>query len=1034
MHDELTLQSQYRLMEALVTAERTARLRLDSLHEIVFETDAAGRLTFLNQTWKKALGREPGAALGEPFGTYLAPEDMVIWDQLCRTAAPNGEFSPLREIRLRHADQTWVVVDITVCRREDGGLLGALQDASSRKATEKEIRQLAMVAAHTDNGVVITDAEHKVVWVNAGFTRITDYQLEEIRGRDPGAVLQGPGTDPATVRTMHEQLAKQAAFRVEILNYRKSGEQVWLALEVQPIHDSNGGLTGFIGLESDITAAKAREHRLFQSEAKSRALLAAIPDLMFELSPAGIFENHSAAVPEDFGVPPEAFLGKTLEEVVPANIAQGVRAAIARLGPERSVETFEYEFELAQRGLRQYEARVTRSETGSYVILSRDITARKQMEQAVRESESRFRGISASAQDAIVMIDSLGEISFWNRAAEELFGYPEAEVLGRNLHRLVMPMRFWGQFSQGFANFQKTGTGTALGKSLSLTAIRRNQEEFPVELSISPLRLSDSWHAVGIIRDVSDRKRVEDELRRAKENAEAANAAKSEFLALMSHEIRTPINGVLGMLELTLDSPLNAEQHEQLLMAQSSAESLLAIIDEILDFSKIEAGKISLLHLPFSLPNVLTGAVQPLLLRARKKGVEVVVENPQDVPPSLLGDPGRLQQVLLNLVNNAIKFTECGRIRIAARVESQDQELVQLHFTVADTGIGIPAEKCQAIFQPFEQVDRSASRRHGGTGLGLAICERLVQAMAGQIWVESELGVGSEFHFTAVCGCDRNPPPAACQVPRGSRLLTEQDAVEQPKSVSSSLRILLAEDEEVSREVACRMLRKRGHRVTVATHGREALAAWENAPADFDLLLTDVMMPGMSGFELTREIRQRETALGTHLTIIALTAKAMKGDAERCREEGMDGYLSKPIVRLELDRLVEAAGGQGPPPVRVEQELPISTAVFDYQELLHACGDDTAFTAEVVALFRGVYAEALPQLHAALVQGNAAALARHAHRLKGSAASIRALALRTAAEKLELQAGHEQWAKLTNWLQRLEQEYQRLAPQLAGIV
>ena len=747
MSDEITLQSQYRLMEALVAAEHTARMRLDSLHEIVFETDEEGRLSFLNQTWKKALGREPRAALGEPFAAYLAPEDVALWDELRRTAAPGGEYSPLREVRLQHADQAWVVADLTVSRKEDGGWIGALQDASTRKEAEAEIRQLALVAEYTDNGVVITDAQRKVVWVNAGFTRITGYRLEDIRGRDPGAVLQGADTDPATIRTMHEQLARQQAFRVEVLNYRKSGEQVWLALEIQPIHDSNGVLTGFVGLESDITAAKARERRLFQSEAKSRALLAAIPDLMFELSPTGVFESYNAAVLEQLGVPPDAFLGKTLEEVVSPEIARRVRAAIAGLGPERTVETLEYEFALPPRELHQYEARVTRSEAGSYVILARDITARKRMEEALRESETRFRGISASAQDAIVMIGPQGEISFWNRAAEELFGYTSGEVMGRELHRLVMPARFWDRFWQGFTTFQETGIGSAFGKCLPLTAVRRNGDEFPVELSISPLRLGEQWHAVGIVRDVSDRKRVEDELRRAKENAEAANKTKSEFLAIMSHEIRTPINGVLGMLELTFDTLLSDEQRELLSMAQSCAESLRAIIDDILDFSKIEAGRFELQPVPFSLRQVVARALQLLSLRARDKGLQLLIPEFQGLPEVLVGDPARLQQVLVNLVNNAVKFTDQGTIRVQVAVESQTAQGTRLHFMIADTGIGIPEAKCRLIFEPFEQADPTTTRRHGGTGLGLAICARLVTMMGGQIWAESQLGVGSVFHF-----------------------------------------------------------------------------------------------------------------------------------------------------------------------------------------------------------------------------------------------------------------------------------------------
>jgi PAS domain S-box-containing protein len=518
--------------------------------------------------------------------------------------------------------------------------------------------------------------------------------------------------------------------------------------------------------------------------------------------------------------------------------------------------------------------------------ISRDVTQEKLALLALQRNEERSRLIVDTALDAFVSIDSEGTIVEWNPRAESTFGWQRVEAIGKSIESVLIPSKFHEAFHAGFRRFQKTGESDVLKRRLEMTALHKSGDEFPVEMTISPIRHEDSHMFAAFIHDISRRKEAERELRESKE---AANEAKSDFLANMSHEIRTPMNAVIGMTELVLDTELSASQREYLSMARDSADALLGLINDILDFSKIEAGKLELESKVFGLRDSLGDTLKSLAIRAQREDLELACHIEPNVADALIGDASRVRQVVVNLVGNAIKFTERGEVVVKVEVDEQSDHSVLLHFTISDTGIGISAPKQKTIFQAFEQADTSTTRKYGGTGLGLAICARLVRLMHGSIWVDSQLGSGSNFHFTVRLGIsDEAPTQPARRIVQGTR-------------------VLVVDDNATNRMILDEMLRNWGLDVTVVEGVQEALLAMQTARQDdrlFSLLLSDVNMPDEDGFDLVEHINKGKL---TDAVILMLTSSDRPGEIQRCRDLGVAGQLRKPIKQSELfDAIVEA--------------------------------------------------------------------------------------------------------------------------------
>jgi len=542
-----------------------------------------------------------------------------------------------------------------------------------------------------------------------------------------------------------------------------------------------------------------------------------------------------------------------------------------------------------------------------HVILALDdITASKQAEQALRVSEETLRTIGASAHDAIITMDHASQITFWNPAAERMFGYRAAETLGKELHTLVAPPRFHIAFQESVGHFQGNGEGSHVGKTLELMGMRKGGQEFPFELSLSRVRIHDQWHAVVIVRDITERReaqlRLEEHavalelankaLVQLTASAQAAVEAKSEFLANMSHEIRTPLNGVIGMTGLLLDTRLTPEQRQYTEIVRSSGESLLTVINDILDFSKIEARKLDLEILDFDLRAMLEDTVEMLASRAYQKGLELVCVVTSEVPSLVQGDPGRLRQTIVNLVGNAIKFTHQGEVIVEVSLDAQDDRTATVRIAITDTGIGIPPDRLSILFAPFTQVDGSTTRKYGGTGLGLAISKQLVDLMGGQIGVQSEPGKGSTFWFTTALG----------------KQLNRKLSAEESHADFSGVNVLVVDDHPTNRLLLTTLLRAWGCRFAEADSGAAGLTQLDEAAGrddPFHIVLVDMMMPGMDGEEFGRTVKCNPQLQKTRL--IMLTSLGQCSDTARLRQLGFFGYLLKPIRRSALRNCMAAA-------------------------------------------------------------------------------------------------------------------------------
>jgi PAS domain S-box-containing protein len=1022
--------------------ERNAKLHayqqlVDDSSDLILSSSIDGGILSANPAWRRALGYAEPELAQLRLSSVIRADYQAAWESLRQRVVYGEEVNRIETCFLTKAGGSIIVEGTVSCTVEGGrpvALRGIFRDITARKHAEHALR----LSEERFRGLIENAAELIVIVNGDGSLGYLSPSVTRVLGYDPAEWVRRSLFDwihPEDVSLARREFARGALHPgiAAPLHLRvRHADGSWRMIEASSNNLLDNPAVGGVVINArDITDAKAAE------EVRDRFFMLS-RDLLWIGGPDGTPYRLNPSWERTLGYATDEVVARGLQSLVHPDDLRSTIGATLQLAGGTDVLAFESRYRCKDGSYKwiQWNATVSLRDQVVYAA-GRDVTDRCEAAASLEQSLERLRGTLDSTADGILLVDRDGQMLF-NRRFQQMWRIPDDVVVGRDDGQALAFVLDQLQEPEGFLLKVKELYAQPDAESFDVLEFKdgRTFERYSQPLRVSGVGVGRVWS----FHDVTERKRAEAALQQAKEVAEAANRAKSEFVANMSHEIRTPMNGIIGMTELALHTNLDAEQREYLEMVKTSGDALLRVINDILDFSKIEAGKLDLECVEFNLEDALTTMIKTLAVRAREKniGLEFTVE--RGVPARLVGDPGRLRQVIVNLVSNGIKFCEAGgRVDVQAALDSITEQDVGVHFAVKDTGIGIPADKQRVIFEAFAQADRGTARRYGGTGLGLSISSQLVKMMAGRIWVESEIGKGSTFHvvlpFTRHASTPRRTVPAELAYLRGLPVLVvDADAVEcsvigdilarwemQPTEVNSAqaalialdraranatpfalvlidahspsllgvelmaeieshprlagptviaigapesapgavrgvgaaarleqpvnedtvldalvtalglrgaasrdstvaaapdhprrlegLQVLLAEDNVVNQKLARRMLEKEGHHVTIAETGRHAVAAWETGA--FDLVLMDVEMPEMDGFEATAAIRRREAEraasrghdpvpLAHRVPIIAMTAHAMKGDAEHCLSVGMDAYVSKPFSMEQL--------------------------------------------------------------------------------------------------------------------------------------
>jgi len=621
-----------------------------------------------------------------------------------------------------------------------------------------------------------------------------------------------------------------------------------------------------------------------------------------------------------------------------------------------------------------------------FVFLYRSLTRTAQAERHAAEDGQKIKTIMDNVLEGIITINQQGIIQTFNGAAEHVFGYSASETIGKNVN-MLMPAPYKQQHDGYISNYLNTGVKKIIGVGREVTGLHKDSHQFPMVLSVSEIAINGTPLFIGLVRDITQQKQKEEELHIARERAEIANKAKSEFLANMSHELRTPLNGILGMTRILLSTKQTPEQKDLADNTFRSAVNLLEIVNDILDLSKIEAGELQLERIGFDPKYVFEGVSSTLMHVAKQKHLTIHTQFEGAPMPYVLGDPTRFNSVLMNLVGNAIKYTDKGSVTIRTFCTLLDSQHAKIHCKVEDTGIGIAADKLDKVFEKFVQADTSTTRKYGGTGLGLAITRELVELMGGTVGVTSEAGVGSTFWFS---------------IPFEITDKVHQDKNRRRKNAHlgtippHEARILVAEDHPVNQILIRKILGSFGiGAFEVMENGAKAFEAYQHGK--WDAILMDCHMPEMNGYDATSAIREYETQMGGHVPIIAMTANAMVGDREKCLRYGMDEYTSKPIVIDELKDILgqwikfDAGSGEPvaekAPPLSADTNEP-DTVPVDLSILKTFSEGDVEMEQQLVQVLIEQSDKNIAALRSHLEQGNLKEWQEVAHMLKGGASGV----------------------------------------------
>lgn len=855
----------------------------------VLFTDPKSRIIYANEGYLRLTGYDFQDILGRSsvmVGKNSCTDENAIREM--RKAFYDGKSFNIEIIHTRkNGSVFWSRVKGQPTLNEKGQVVNyfaIIEDITIEKERETQLNILSSIAAENTNGVVISNNEGKVEWANRSFERITGYSLDELKGKKPGKIFQGKDTNPETVAYLSRQIHIGEPFVCEILNYRKDRSPYWVRLQGQALKDNSGNIVKYFAIKEDITQEKETQQKLKEFEDRLRLALEMIGDNFWEFdfrTNKIYFSNTNSTEIGDFFDHETGNNKKWWSRIQKDDLHLLIENDRKMRNGEIDYHVLEYRMIQEDGNIKWVLDRgivIEKDIQGKPLKLvgtHTDITGQKITEQALRRKEEKYRNIIANINLGLLEVDNEEKIQYANQRFCDMSGYELKELLGRKAS-VVFVRDGSRELVQSKTQLRKEAISDAYEVSVS----NKNGEIKWWLISGAP-NYNDKGEligSIGIHLDVTENKKLENELIEAKNMAEASTKSKERFLANMSHEIRTPMNAIMGMSSQLAKTKLGKDQELYLHTIQSASENLLIIINDILDLSKIEAGKLSIEKIGFEPRNIVGEVMRIISYKAEEKGI--LFTNSfcdSKLSPVLIGDPYRLNQILLNLVSNAIKFTDKGSVDITCKVIEDKADSQKVKVSVKDSGIGMDESFVNQIFDKFSQEYRSGSRKYGGTGLGMSISKELVELMGGEIKVESKKGFGTSVSFSM-------------EMKKGDTSnLLQKEIIEITNDFLKGKRIVVADDNELNRLVASTILQNYGAKILKAANGEEALTAADNNKAD--LILMDIQMPVLNGYEATKILRDK----GDTIPIIAITANAIKGESEKCIAAGMNDYISKPF-------------------------------------------------------------------------------------------------------------------------------------------
>ena len=857
---------------------------IDTSAELHCVTDRQGILRLINRSGLKILGYKPRECIDQPIWNFLIEEDIHRILPVLENGLRNGQkyFELETRVKTKEGEVKWVSWSVAT---HEGKWYGNGRDISYQKKVVEELEQLSLVASKIDSGVIISSSNDNIIWANDAFEKITGYNISDLQGHKLGDILKGEKTDIDIIEKAREFTRNRKSFAIDFLAYRKDGQTIWLSVLNSVVLNDEGEVEKEIEVITDITARKNAELEL-----ETLSLVASKSSTGVVIRDA---KERVTWVNESFeiisGYKLHELLGKRLGEVF-----IGEQTDKKVLGKLRSnlllKESCSSELQVYKKDGTPFWIFTTitpiineAGETERLIEIIVDITDRKNAE----EQLTLLSLVASKTSSGVIITEADGKTNWVNKAFEKLSGYKLQEIKGKRPGDLLIGK---DSDSESVA-YIRDQAANSRASEVDLLSYKKDGSAVWLSISNTPVfnKNGSIERQVEIINDISVRKQAEQELIKTREEALQLSKAKETFLSVMSHEIRTPLNAVIGISHILMeDSPTEA-QVENLKILNFSAENLLSIVNDVLDFTKIETGNLILEKADVNLKDLISQTLNTLQFKTVEKGVILKSEIDHRIPALVKGDKTRLYQILINIIGNAVKFTDAGNIKLKLDLVKANNHSILVRFEIADTGIGIAEDKIAAIFDIYTQASSDTTRKYGGTGLGLAITKRLVELHNSAIYVSSELGKGTTFSFTI-------------EFDRSAQLEIKMPAASNPTSLNST--ILVVDDNEINRLLAGKVLGMWGVKVDFAENGAIALKKVQLLP--YDLVLMDLNMPVMGGMDAARAIRKLHGDYFRTLPIIALTASILSNELEKVYESGMNDYVMKPFVPSELFNKIQS--------------------------------------------------------------------------------------------------------------------------------